>query len=83
MVLDRLQHADQRRLQAGDVDAVGLLQQAVGRKPGHAGGGRYLIGATEPSSSLQVDVAVVVEAGFALDLEQRGLAHARQRSRRP
>ena len=28
---------------------------------------------------MQVDVAVVVDAGLALDLEQRGLAHARQR----
>src|SRR5690349_21541593 len=47
MAFDRFQHAHQRGLQAGDIDAFVLLQQTVGREPGHAGGGRNLIAAAD------------------------------------
>ena len=78
VLLDGLQHAHQRRFQAGNVDAVGLREKAVGRKPGKAGG-RSEADRRGLLVLMQVDVAVVVDAGLALDFEQRGLAHARQR----
>ena len=77
MPLELPQRADQLRLEAADIDAVGLLEQPVWRQPRQTGGRRDADRA-KLVFLVQVDVAVVIQAGFALDLEQRRLAHAGQ-----
>src|SRR5690606_36425863 len=72
-----LQHSHQRRLQAGDVDALGLGQETVRRHTRQAGGGRDLEGA-ESLIFIDVDIAVIVQAGPSPNLEPRRLADARQ-----
>ena len=56
---------------------LALLQQAVGRKARETGGGGHVV--RSALVLVDVDVAVVVDAGLALDLEEIGLAHAGQR----
>ena len=79
MAFDRLQDTHQRWLQAGDIDAFGLLQEAVGGKSGKTGSRRHLIKAAA-FVFVEVDVALVVHPGSAPDLEQSGLANAGQRA---